>query len=130
MVALLNARRLAFRQSFFIRPGSWIESGGIDHELIAFPFADGVAVPREVRIFGKLSSIRPDFAPDAIPFDQLDDLAGKRNELNLCRVTDQSARNTRRVRSSEWIIAEGRRNGARAEGRLVCVERGFAGRGE
>src|SRR5947208_2519654 len=65
MVALLNASRLAFRQSFFIRPGSWIESCGIDHELIAFPFADGVAVPREVRIFGKLSSIRPDFAPDS-----------------------------------------------------------------
>src|SRR6267142_2362578 len=115
MVPLLDARGIAFRRPFFIHPGPRIETDRIDDELISFPPAGRVAVPREVRILGKPPSIRPDLAPYAIPFNQLHHLVGKLNELDLGGMADEPARDPRRVGPSEGIVSNRRRNRPGAE---------------
>src|SRR5438093_10620198 len=126
MVTLLNASGVALGQSLFVGPCSRIEPGGVDNKLVTFPPSNGVAVPGQIRILGKGTAVRPDLTPYTIPFDQLHHLVRKLDELDLSGVADQPSRNPVRICASERVIAERRRDGSRAKGRLIRVERGFS----
>src|SRR2546422_1716447 len=87
---LFDTHFFAERHAPFVAPESRIQPGGFDNEGIAFPSADGISVKSWPGIFRHLSAVRPDFTPNAEPFEKLDHLVLAMNELKRPRI-DQSA---------------------------------------
>src|SRR5205807_6922899 len=62
---------LAERHSPLVTPESWIEARRVDDECIAVPSSDRISIEPWTGILGHFAIVRPDFAPDAEPFEKL-----------------------------------------------------------
>ena len=86
-----------------IEPASLVAPDRIDDEgVIVLPTSDRVSVPPRVRrvggspayVFGKLSSVGPDFAPYSVELKEFERLARHLRESNSSHLIKRGARET------------------------------------
>src|ERR1041385_5420982 len=73
------------RESAIVEPCGVLVTNGIDHQRVAFPFANGVAVPGERRV-GLLRHVQGNLPPVLVVFPQLVDGVVGLNQLEAHRV--------------------------------------------
>ena len=134
-ISLLQLHVLAVRISELVEPRPIVESDAVDDKHVAFPFADGSAIPCGLHFVRRRKlPIDEDLAPVVMPFEELNHPAGHLHDLHrLMRRDDfgvQKPGNTERIARPHRIVADRRRNGARAIARLIVFELRLAGGSE
>src|SRR5262249_31925243 len=112
-----------------VHPESRVQTHSLDYERVSFPPAHRVSVKSRVGIVGYFPAIRPNFSPDPIPFENLNDLVGQRNELKRPCV-NQSSQQAGHIRVAKRIISCRRNNSSGPLAGPVCVELRHSGGGE
>src|ERR1700688_3208875 len=89
-----------------IEPGSVVKTGRVNDECASVPFANRVSEPSRVRILGKFSPVRPDFAPCVIPLEELQHPARNLNDLDRCGGIKQNAWDTQGITDHHGVISK------------------------
>src|SRR6185369_11484134 len=67
-IALSRSHLIAVRLALRAEPRFFIEPDRFDDKRVAFPSADGVAIPSRIRVVRKFASIHPDFTEGVMAF--------------------------------------------------------------
>src|SRR5439155_5972910 len=118
----------AFGKPAVIQPRPFVETDGIDHKGVSFPFRNRVPVPCRPEIFEvlarrQLASVGPDVSYPVFPLENLQDFVLGHDEFHRLVIIKKS-RKTHRVAGVPWRVSDDSRLVNDASGHCRYSRRG------
>src|SRR5260370_11267957 len=123
MVSLHDSQFVAVRTPSPIDPRSVIQPNGLDDKrVIIHPFANRIAVPPGLGIFGKLAAVGPDDPPNLAERVHDQNLQRRLNDLRRPHLVEVLAGHTLGIAGYHRIVCLGRQNAPDRVARLVLAQ--------